>query len=245
MSLIELQNIYKRFIIKKSRSELLLHPFRKRFKEVLKDINIKIDQNGIYSLVGPNGSGKTTLLRIICGILFPDSGKLLINNSPFYLNPHIVFLISESDKGFFPRLSLNDNLLFFASLMSNNRKEAKEHTDFLINQFELTAERDTRFQELSSGTRQRLSIARAMLFDPQIILFDEITKGIDLKQQQLIYSLIRKLQASGKTIIFATHLLNEIEALSDIVILINEGRILRFAPYKDIRSDIKKVFNIL
>lgn len=245
MPLIEIKNLNKRFEIRKTRTELILHPFRKRYKEVLKDINITIERSGIYSLIGPNGSGKSTLLRIICGILFPDTGTLFVNNRELFLNPHIIFLITESDKGFFPRLSLKNNLLFFASLMSNNRKEIKENVEFLINKFELEKERDTRFQELSSGTKQRLAIARAMLFDPQILLFDEITKGVDLKQQQLIYSLINKLRKDGKTIIFATHLLNEVETLSDSVILLNDGKIIQFAPYNEVSENIKKVFNLI
>lgn len=244
MPIIELKNINKRFERKKGRIEFLLHPFKKEYKAVLKDINIVIDKNGIYSLVGPNGSGKTTLLRIISGILYPDSGEILIDKNHFTLNPHKVFLISESDKGFFPRLTLKNNLFFFASLVSSDRKKIKEKIDNLMEEFDLDKERDTHFQELSTGTRQRLAIARAMLFNPDILLFDEITKGIDIKQQQTIYNLIRRLKELNKTIVFATHLIGEIENLSDYVILIENGKILDFGSYNDIRKNLNMVFDI-
>ncbi|MCX7959913.1 MAG: ABC transporter ATP-binding protein, partial [Deltaproteobacteria bacterium] len=231
MPAVELRNIFKSFEIKKGKKELFLHPFRKRYKEVLKDISFLLDGSGICSLIGPNGSGKTTLLRIICGILYPDRGEVLINNMPFSLNPNKVYLISESDKGFFPRLSLINNLRFFASLTSSDKKSIYEKTERIISDFELTNEKDTRFQELSSGTRQRLAIARAMLFNPEILLFDEITKGIDIAQQKLIYTLIRRLRDEGRIIIFATHLLYEAEELTDRIILLYQGRIEGFGPF--------------
>ncbi len=244
MPVIELRNICKRFEIKKGRTELILHPFRKRYKEVLNDFSLSLKNSGIYSLTGPNGSGKTTLLRIISGILYPDSGEVLIDNVAFRLNPNKVFLIAESDKGFFPRLTLWQNLRFFGSLINKDRKIVNDKIEIILNDFELTKEKDTRFQELSSGTKQRLAIARAMLFDPDILLFDEITKGIDIKQQHYVYSLLKKLRKAGKTIIFATHLINEIRDLSDQIILINQGRIVSIGSFEETEKDIKRIFEI-
>ena len=244
MPVILVANLNKRFEIRKSKTELLLHPFKRRFKSVLNDINLTIDACGIYSLVGPNGSGKTTLLRILSGILLPDSGEVRIYDDTVSVNPNLIFLISEADKGFYPRLSLKNNLIFFASLILSNRKDIINRVECIIDEFGLREEVNTRFQELSSGTRQRLSIARAMLFDPKILLFDEITKGIDLSQQQIIYRLIKSLKEKGKTIIFSTHIRDEIERLSDRVILLEKGRLVTFGAYPDIRDDIRQIFNL-
>lgn len=244
MPIIELINISKRFAIKRGRLDTLLHPFTRSYKEVLNNLNLVIENQGIYSLIGPNGTGKTTLLRILSGILYPDNGFVKIDGEPFVLNPYKVFLISESEKGFFPRLTLKNNLKFFASLILSDKEIINKKIEKIIHDFDLDKETDTRFQELSTGIKQRLAIARAMLFDPEIILFDEITKGIDIKQQQLIYSLIRRFKEQGKTIIFATHLINEIKELSDKIILINDGRIISFGNYDEIKGDLKRVFGI-
>ncbi len=244
MAILEAKNLNKRFKISRRKIDIILHPFKNTYKDVLNEINFCIDTNGIYSLVGPNGSGKSTLLRILCGILMPDTGSVKINNSPISINPEKVFLISDSEKGFYPRLSLINNLQFFSSLIENSKPGQEINIESLLEEFGLKEERDTRFQELSSGTRQRLAIARAMLFDPQIILFDEITKGVDIKQQQIIYELLYRLKNSGKTIIFATHIMDEIINLSDKIILINDGRLIGFSTYSEIKEHIKQVFDI-
>ncbi|MCX7944587.1 MAG: ABC transporter ATP-binding protein [Deltaproteobacteria bacterium] len=244
MPKIELKGVSKKFEIKKTKTEFFLHPFKKSYKNVLDDINICIEKPGIYSLIGPNGSGKTTLLRIISGILYPDVGEVLINNSRFNLNPSKVFLISESERGFFPRLSLINNLKFFASLIYSNMREINKIITDILHEFDLEKEKNTRFQELSTGTKQRLAIGRAMLFNPEILLFDEITKGVDIKQQQIIYSLIKRFKDEGKTIIFATHLIKEVEELSDKVILLNQGKIFGFGNISEVTKDINRVFEI-
>lgn len=244
MSVVELRNINKKFEIKKNRFKYAVHLFKKEFKVVLKDINLKIDSPGLYSLVGHNGSGKTTLLRIISGLLYPDIGEVLIEGRPFSINPEKVFLISEPEKGFFPRLTLKENLTFFARLNIKEGNKIKESVNRVIDQFDLRGEEESRFQELSSGIRQRLAIARAMLFDPAILLFDEITKGIDIKQQNIIYRFLKELRKKGKTIIFATHIKNEIEDLSEKVILLHKGEIIDFGEYRDIQNSIKGLFEI-
>jgi len=245
MPVISISNLYKKFEIKRSKRDILFNPFKREYKIVLNNINLKIDECGLYSLVGPNGSGKTTLLRILSGIILPNSGEVRVFDSPARINPYQIFLISEAEKGFYPRLSLKNNLLFFASLISANRRDITRKVDEIIDEFDLKCEMNTRFQELSSGTKQRLSIARAMLFDPRILLFDEITKGIDLSQQQTIYRLIKSLKKRGKTIIFSTHIKDEIENLSDKVILLNEGKIIAFGEYAVIKDTMRQIFNLL
>lgn len=244
MPRLEVRNLNKKFKQRRGGLNFILHPFEHNYKDILKNISFSIDRNGIFSLVGPNGSGKSTLLRILCGILLPDSGEVVIDDTPISIDPHKVFLISDSEKGFYPRLSLINNLRFFLALINDKDITRKNNLSKIVEEFGLEKEQDTRFQELSTGTKQRLAIARAMLFDPQILLLDEITKGVDIAQQQTIYTLLHRLKERGKILIFATHVMDEIANLSDMVILIQNGNLLGFGEYSQIKDQIKQVFNI-
>ena len=195
--MIKIQNLHKTY---RARKSLLL---RGEEEAVFNGLNIEIPLNSFTAIIGLNGSGKTTLFKILSGYTSFDSGSILIkgNNYKDYLNNNKVFLVSSEDRSFYYRLTLIQNLKFFVTLFDINisQKDIDEKLIFLG----LYEKKDHFYYELSTGMKQKLSLIRALLVKPDILILDEIERGVDKIMTEKIFNHLSNLK--NTTIIYSTH----------------------------------------
>jgi len=195
---------------------------------VLDNARFSIEEGSIVGLIGKSGCGKTTLLNLIVGFLKPGRGSILykggsIHNSKIDLNKIIGFATQEGS--FYKSLTVAENLEYFGKLYALTKEEIQERTNILLNTFELTDAHHTMGGNLSIGMQKRLDIACSLIHDPEVLLLDEPTANLDPLLRKSILELIRKVNESGTTVVLSSHILEDINALCDSVLLIENKRI--------------------
>ena len=191
--------------------------------EVLKGIDLKFSKGKISAIVGPNGSGKTTIIKIILGLVKPDYGKVFIDDKP--LNGDFLY---REKIGYMPQIaSFPENLsvLEVLSMIKDLRNRTDNPEENLIQEFELTSELTKSIRTLSGGNRQKLSAVIALMFNPDILIFDEPTAGLDPVINSRFKELIRNEKNKGKAIILTSHIMSEVEELADEIVFLLDGKI--------------------
>jgi ABC-2 type transport system ATP-binding protein len=184
----------------------------------LHDVNLEIAPGEVFALVGPNGAGKTTLLRILATLLLPSTGSAQVNGADVVRDGrrvrHAIGLAAGDDRGFYWRLSGLENLEFFAGLLGFRRAEARHRAADALERLDLLPMAREPVGRYSTGMRQRLAIARALLGNPPVLLFDEPTRSLDPMAAGGFRTLAARLaRDEGRTVVMATHNLEEAEAL--------------------------------
>jgi len=224
-------DIRKRFV---TRERAGLFRSRPKVVDALRGVNISIDRGRLLSLVGPNGAGKTTLVRIFATLLAPDEGRAEVGGFDVVREAEkvrrMVGLMLYPDKGFFGRLSGLENLVYYGMLYGLSRREARRRAEELLELVGLLEARHRPFEEYSTGMKARLGLAKALVNNPEFLLLDEPTVGIDPVGARRVRELIKGLKREGRTILFTSHNLYEVEELSDDVALIVGGRIIARGP---------------
>jgi len=204
---------------------------RKRRAASLKSVNLEIRKGEIFGLLGPNGAGKTTLLNILMGLIIPDSGEIFIKGKRvrrnFDLRMKRIMNMCSGLPNFPWCLTVYEILRFYAFLYGVDKREAQARIDYLMEKLELERVRNVRFDELSTGNKQRLSLAKSLLNNPELLLLDEPTIGLDPDISVKIRQFIKEMNREhGITIILTTHYMKEAEELCDRIAFIKDGRII-------------------
>jgi len=211
---------------------------RKRYGETLAvdGVSFEVAQGEFFGLLGPNGAGKTTTLEIIEGLRKPDAGTASVLGLPSWpRNPALAKRIGVQmqTSAFFEKLTAAEQIRTFAKLY----RVPVQRADEMLETFGLTPKASTRVEQLSGGEAQRLSIACALVHDPQVVFLDEPTAGLDPQSRRNLWDLLRDINASGRTVVLTTHYMDEAELLCDRVAIIDHGRILECdAPEQLIRK---------
>ena len=214
----------------------------------LKGVNITINQGEFFGLLGPNGAGKTTTINILTGLVFPDKGSALVFGRDTILDYRFtrskigVSAQEISIDWFFPV----ERLLFFqAGYYGIPPKKAKPKIEELLIRLGLEKKRNSRLRQLSGGMKRRFQLAKALVHDPEIIILDEPTAGVDVELRRDLWDYLRDLHRLGKTILLTTHYIEEAELLCGNVAIIDGGEILKLgAPKKLIQEMGKSVVTI-
>ena len=192
-------------------------------------LSFEVAPGEIYGLLGPNGAGKTTTLRVLAGILRPTAGQVRVvgrdvGGDPLAVRRHLGFLTNTT--GLYPRLTGRELLRYFGRLHGLGRDAAAARIAALATALDLPPFFDRRCEGLSTGERQRLSIARAVLHDPDVLVLDEPTAGLDVLASRFLRDFVRAERDRGKAVVFSTHYLAEAELLCDRIGLLHRGRLL-------------------
>ena len=193
----------------------------------LSEINLSLD-NGVYGLLGPNGAGKTTLMRIMTDLLKPSTGRVLLDGKDIAVlgadfRRRLGYL--PQDFGFYPNYTAEQYLLYIARLKGLTRFEAKKQTGDLLEMVGLYEKRNQKMKGLSGGQRQRVGIAQALLGDPDILVLDEPTAGLDPEERIRFRGIISNLSRQ-KTVLLSTHIVSDLEAVANEMILLKKGQVL-------------------
>jgi ABC-2 type transport system ATP-binding protein len=210
--------------------------------EALKNVSIEIGEGEIFGLIGKNGAGKTTLTKIIATLVQPTSGKVSVKGFDSVNDEvkvrSLIGLATAEERSFYWRLTSLQNMLFFARLYGIKDKEARIRIAELFEQLDITKYEKRRFSELSTGNKQRLAVARAMLSSPPILLLDEPTRSLDPLAASSMRSLISSLK--GVSILLTSHNLSEIEELCDRIAIISNGEIRVSDTPENLRNSHKQ-----
>jgi ABC-2 type transport system ATP-binding protein len=233
-------NMTKRF----PRTAGYLDLFRIRKKQwvtAVENVSLDIREGELFGLLGPNGAGKTTFIKLICSLVLPSSGEARVFGHDIVREEQtvkkLVGLVSSEERSFYWRLTGRENLQFYAALYRIYGREAKRRIDNLLEMVELNEQADMRFQNYSTGMRQKLAICRGLLSDPKVIFVDEPTRSLDPVSAQSVRSFIKeKVENEKKTVVLATHNLTEAEQLCDRLAIMDHGQVIALGTVKDLRS---------
>jgi sodium transport system ATP-binding protein len=197
--------------------------------QALRGVSFEAHRGEILAILGPNGAGKTTLLRTLAAIIQPTAGTATVCGLDVVRNAdevkrRIGFL--SGNTRLYARLTAAETVRYFGRLTGLDDETIRRRTDAVFATLDMEAIRDRRFEKLSTGQKQKVSIARTLIHDPEVLMLDEPTAGLDVIASRAIVALIRQARAQQKTVLLSTHYMTEAEALSDRVALIHEGRFL-------------------
>lgn len=222
-------------------SLLETHDLIKRYsgRAVVNEVSVQIDQRSIVGLLGRNGAGKTTTFRMIMGMVTPDKGRVVfedrdITKLPMYRRARLGIGYLSQEPSIFQRMSVRDNLLAILETMSLTRKERRMKADALIERFGLKEVAKSHGRFLSGGERRKLEIARAMVTDPSLILLDEPFSGVDPIAVEDLQQEIRRLVASGVSILITDHNVERTLEVADKAYIIDHGKVIAAGPPAEI-----------
>jgi ABC-2 type transport system ATP-binding protein len=227
--MVAVDRVTKSFPWKRSLPQILTGRNRGR-RLVLDDISLTIAPGELMGLLGPNGAGKTTLCQLIATLAYPDRGSITIAGMSERADAakirRLIGYCSSAERGFYYRLTARENLRFFGTLADVPARALERRIDEVLELVDLRDGAGTQYERFSTGMRQRLSFARALLNDPQLVLLDEPTKAVDPVHAQQIRTFVRRtlVDEMGKTVILSTNMLDEAWSLCDRVAVLRDGK---------------------
>ena len=209
----------------------------------LKGVDIEISKGEFFGLLGPNGAGKTTTINILTGLVFKNAGTCLVFGKDIvkdyrYTRSKIGIAAQELSVDWF--FTIEKLLYFQAGYYGISTKKAKTKVDELLERLGLDKKRDSRLRQLSGGMKRRFQIAKALVHDPDILILDEPTAGVDVELRHDLWKYLKELHKKGKTILLTTHYIEEAELLCDNVAIIDEGTILKEGSPKQLTKELGK-----
>lgn len=218
---------------------------KKRGKiEAVNGVDFHCHRGQIFGLLGPNGAGKTTTLRILATMMKPTEGEVLVNGYHVVKEAHKVrqstgFLSGET--GLYDRFTPRETILFFGRINGLSEKLISTRMGDIFKILDMGSFKDVRVDKLSTGMKQKLSIARAIIHDPPVLIFDEPTVGLDVITARVVVNYIKEFRKQGKCIIFSTHQMQEAEKLCDEIAIIHKGKILSEGTLADLQAKFQEV----
>lgn len=245
---VRLCGVYKDYVPPLSLKKILKFRFTREHIRAVCGVDMELEAAKVHAIVGPNGAGKTTLLQLVCGLLWPTRGRIEV----FGLDPQkdaakvkslVGYCITEA-RSFFLRLSGRENLRFFAALYGLGGSKGEARIRELLEQFELQEVADRTVLTYSEGMKQRLSIARALLHRPRLLLLDEVSRGLDPRLREKVLRHMKEclVQREGTTVLMASHNLDEVRELADRVYVMEKGKIVASGSFEAIEPTVKSVF---
>lgn len=223
--------------------ELVIDRVSKQFQNKIAVDNISLHLGkGVYGLLGSNGAGKTTLMRMICGILKPDRGTAAFNGYDVSMEEYRALLgYLPQDFGYYPDFSGRDFLLYMAALKGLGKAQARRRCEELLELVSLRETAGKKIKTYSGGMKQRLGIAQALLNDPQLLVLDEPTAGLDPKERVRFRNLIAE---TGKEsiVLLSTHIVSDVEHIADQVLVMKEGQLIYQGKWEDKKGDLEDFY---
>jgi len=195
----------------------------------LDGLSLDVGQAEIFGLLGPNGAGKTTTINVLCGLLVADAGCATVLEMDTNIQKDSIrkrIGVVPQNIALYPNLSGQENIAFIGRLYGIDAITLKQKAAILLEQFGLTPHTHKRVNRYSGGMKRRLNIIASLLHDPEILILDEPTAGVDVQSRALILNFLKQYRALGKTIVYTSHLLEEAEQICDRIAIVDEGKVM-------------------
>jgi sodium transport system ATP-binding protein len=204
---------------------------KKRFGAVhaVDDVTFDAQDGAITGILGPNGAGKTTTLRMVYGVMKPDAGRIAVDDIDGVATPQKAQArlgVLPDGFGLYPRLTAREHIHYFAALHGISGARLRQRTEELLQMLDMTAIADRRTGGFSHGERTKVAIARALVHGPRNVLLDEPTNGLDVMSTRAVRTIVRRLRDSGHCIVFSSHVMQEVSALCDAIVVIAHGQVV-------------------
>lgn len=205
------------------------------------DISFDINTSTIFGLLGPNGAGKTTLIRMITGIIYPDSGNIFLNQKKFNaLEDTIQIGYMPEERGLYKKMKVGEHIIYLARLRGLTQKEAMTQTVYWFKRLGMESWWDKKIQDLSKGMSQKIQFIATIVHNPTLIILDEPFSGLDPVNANIIKDIIFELSQQGKTIIFSTHRMEQVEEICSQIVLVNMGKKILEGSVQNIKQQFKE-----
>jgi ABC-2 type transport system ATP-binding protein len=202
---------------------------------VIKNLSMEVKEGSIFGFLGPNGAGKTTTMRMILDILRPDSGTITWNGKQIRDIPRHYFGYLPEERGLYPKVEVQEQLLFLARLNGLSKGAAQKHLDEWLERFDIEQYRHMKVEELSKGNQQKIQFLATILHDPLILIMDEPFSGLDPVNANLLKEAFLEMHRRGKTMIFSTHQLEQVEELCEDVVIIDKGKTIIQGSVREVK----------
>jgi ABC-2 type transport system ATP-binding protein len=204
----------------------------------VKNINFHVERGEVFGFLGPNGAGKSTTINIINSLIQADSGEVYVNGYDLIENPKEykkVLGVVPQEIALYDELSAYDNLMFWGGIYEISNFDLKIKVDYALEMVGLSDRKHDRIKTFSGGMKRRINIAAAILHDPLVLLMDEPTVGVDPQSRIRIYEIIEKLKATGMTILYTSHYMDEVERLCNRIAIMDKGEIISVGTLDELR----------
>lgn len=213
----------------------------------VKDLNISVQKGEILGLLGPNGAGKTTLISMMCGLLNPTSGDVMINGLNLKNNRTGILRkigVVPQEYALYPTLTAGENLSYFGSLYNLRGNDLKNRVNSGLEEVGLLEFKNKTIKAFSGGMKRRVNLLTAILHKPEILFLDEPTVGVDVQSKEVIIRILRKLNESGTTIVYTSHHLNEAQHFCTKISIIDHGKILSEGTPQELIRSVENADNL-
>ncbi len=216
---------------------LLVEHINKSFAgvRVITDLSLEVREGSIFGFLGPNGAGKTTTMRMILDILHPDSGRITWNSQDVRAVPRHSWGYLPEERGLYPKAEVEEQLIFLARLHGFSKSAARKHLDEWLARFQMTEYRHKKVEELSKGNQQKIQFLATIVHDPLILIMDEPFSGLDPINATILKEAFEEMHDRGKTLIFSTHQLEQVEELCQDVVIINKGQTIVQGSVREVK----------
>jgi sodium transport system ATP-binding protein len=240
--MIEVRGVTKTFKLSRQQKREMGASFQGHSVDAVSNVSFVCKPGRVFGLLGPNGAGKTTALRMIATTLRPTSGAVIVNGFDTVREPEraraaLGFLTGSTQ--LYDRLTPNETVRYYADLHGVAPGDFERRRAELFTALDMNSYADRRVGKLSTGMRQKVSIARTLIHDPDVLVLDEATAGLDVLASRGIVDLIRRARDRGKTVLFSTHRMGEVDQLCDDLALIHRGRILYDGTYDAFKREMQ------
>lgn len=203
--------------------------------QAVKNLSMEVKEGALFGLLGSNGAGKTTTMRMVLDIFRPDSGQITWNGTDVREIPRRELGYLPEERGLYSKMSVEEQLLFLAQLNGLSKKDAKSAMDEWLDRFQINANRKKKIEDLSKGNQQKIQFLATILHNPSILIMDEPFSGLDPVNAIVLKEAFLEMHRRGKTIIFSTHQLDQVEEMCEDIVIINKGETVVKGSVQEVR----------
>ncbi|HEY3993717.1 MAG TPA: ATP-binding cassette domain-containing protein [Ktedonobacteraceae bacterium] len=203
--------------------------------QAVKDLSMEVKEGSIFGFLGANGAGKTTTMRMILDIIRPDSGQITWNGESARVLPRACWGYLPEERGLYPKMVVEEQLLFLARLNGSSKPDAQKTMNEWLERFQMQENRKKRVDELSKGNQQKVQFLATILHDPSLLIMDEPFSGLDPVNASVLKEAFLEMHRRGKTIIFSTHQLEQVEEMCEDVVIINRGQVVVQGSVREVK----------
>lgn len=218
--MLEVQNLHKAF------GEL----------KAVEDVSFTIQDGEIMGMIGQNGAGKTTTFRLILDFLTADQGNVLWNGKKLSKDEYNIVGYLPEERGLYPKVSIEEQLIYFAQLRGKTKKEVKPQIDYWMEKFQVKGKKTDKVKTLSKGNQQKVQLIATLLHEPKLVILDEPFSGLDPVNASLLEEGIKELRDRGSCVIFSSHNMNNVEEICDHLLMLRDGRTVLSGTVREIRE---------